>query len=180
MSIEVQQIQTWIGADVLDGSGEKLGKLEEVYFYRLDLPLVAGIRSGLAGRKHHLAVLRGASVNRDSLHLDPAATTVPSADAERLSAEELAKLAVQDDRLLGVEPDEVEGWHARVEREKAEAQARVEAERLAAEAAQLADEQAAMEAKARDADRQAHEARLAREEAEERARQAREDAEPSA
>jgi hypothetical protein len=175
MSIEVQQIQTWIGADVLDGSGQKLGKLEEIYF-RLDLPLAVGIRSGLAGRKHHVAVLRGATVSRDSLHLDPAATTVTSTD-ERLGSEELTKLAVQDDRLLGVEPGDLEGWHARVDRLADEAQARDDAEKLAAEAADRAEEEAALEKKAREADRQAQQARVAREEADERARHALEDAE---
>ena len=174
MSIEVQQIQTWIGADVLDGSGQKLGKLDEVYF-RFDLPLAVGIRSGLAGRKHHAAVLRGATVNRDSLQLDAAAATV-STDAQQLGAEELTKLAAQDDRLLGVEPGDLEGWHARVERLADEAQALVEAEKLAAEAADRAEEEAELELKAREADRQAQEARVARENAEDRAQRAREDA----
>lgn len=177
MCIEVQEIQSWIGADVFDGSGQKLGKLEEVYF-GLDRPLVIGIRSGLAGRKHHAAVLRGASVNRDSLHLDPAAAAVPS-NAERLGPEELTKLAAQDDELVGVEPGDLEGWHARVERLADEAQALVEAEKLASEAADRADEEAALTSRAREADRQAEEARLAREDADERARQALEDAEPA-
>jgi PRC-barrel domain len=178
MCIEVQEIQSWIGADVFDGAGQKLGKLEEVYF-GLDRPLVIGIRSGLAGRKHHAAVLRGASVNRDSLHLDPAAAAVPSNDAERLGDEELTKLAAQDDRLVGVERGDLEGWHARVERLADEAQALVEADKLASEAADRADEEAALKARAREADRQAEEARLAREDADERARQALENAEPA-
>jgi hypothetical protein len=172
MSIEAQQLQTWIGAEVLDGSGQKLGRLEEVYF-RVDLPLVVGIRSGLVGRKHHAAALRGATVSRDSLHLDAAAAPVTSADAEGVGVEELTKLAAQDDRLLGVEPGDLEGWHARVERLAAEAQAHADAEKLAAQASQRADEEAATALRAGEADRQAQEAHVARENADERARRAR-------
>lgn len=177
MSIEAQQLQTWIGADVLDGTGGKLGKLREVYF-RLDEPVVVSVRSGLAGRKHHAATLRGASVSRDSLHLDPAATAVPSTDAEHLGSDELTKLAAQDDRLIGIEPGHLEGWHARAERHATEAQALVDAEKLAAQASDLADQQAATEHRAREAEQQAHQARVAREDADDRARQARAETNP--
>jgi hypothetical protein len=172
MSIEAQQLQTWIGAEVLDGSGQKLGKLEEVYFC-VDLPLVVGIRSGLVGRKHHAAALRGASVSRDSLHLDAAAAPVNSADAERIGVEELTKLAAQDDRLAGVQPGDLEGWNARVERLAAEAQALADADELAAQASRRADVEAATALRAGEADRQARDAHVARETADERARQAR-------
>jgi len=177
MSIEAQQLQTWIGAEVLDGSGQKLGKLEEVYF-RVDLPLVVGIRSGLVGRKHHAAALRGATVSRDSLYLDAAAAPVTSADADLVGRDELTKLAAQDERLLGVQPGDLEGWHARVERLAAEAQARSDADKLEAQAAQRADVEAATALRAGEAGRQAREAHVARETADERARQARAAAEP--
>jgi hypothetical protein len=172
MGIEVQQLQGWIGAGVLDGSGEKLGKLEEIYF-REELALAVSIRSGLAGRKHHAAVLRGASVSRDSLHLDAAATPVSSSDAERLGSEELTKLAVQDDRLLGMEPGDLEGWGARTERLAAQEQAQVDADELAAQASQRAEDEAATALRASEAEREAREAHIAREDADDRARQAR-------
>jgi hypothetical protein len=172
MSIEAQQLQTWIGAEVLDGAGEKLGKLEEVYFHA-DLPLAVGIRSGLVGHKHHAAALRGATVSRDSLHLDAAAAPVTTSDAERLGPEQLTKLAAQDDRLLGVEPGELEGWHARAERLAAEAQARAEAEKLEEQASADADVEAATALRASEAEVQAHNAQVAREDADDRARQAR-------
>jgi hypothetical protein len=172
MSIEAEQLQTWIGAEVLDGSGEKLGKLEEVYF-RGDLPVAVGIRSGLVGHKHHAAALRGATVSRDSLHLDAAAAPVATSDAERLGPEQLTKLAAQDDRLLGVDPGDLEGWHARGERLAAEAHARSDAEKLEAQASQRAVVEAAAALRATEADRQAHDARVARESADDRAQQAR-------
>ena len=60
MSVEAEELQDWIGAEVVDPAGEKLGKIAEV-FYRDGEPLVIEIRSGIAGRKHHLAALRGAT-----------------------------------------------------------------------------------------------------------------------
>jgi hypothetical protein len=176
MSIEAQQLQTWIGAEVLDGAGQKLGKLEEVYF-RDSLPVAVGIRSGLVSHKHHAATLRGATVSRDTLHLDAASATVPATDPERLGAEQLTKLAAQDDRLLAVEPGDLEGWHARVERIAAEAQAQADAEKLSTEASHRADEEAAANLRAGEADRQADEAHRAHEAAEVRAQQARTEAE---
>jgi hypothetical protein len=61
-------LQEWIGDEVVDPAGEKLGKVAEV-FYRGNEPLVIEIRSGIAGRKHHLAELRGATVSKSHLRL---------------------------------------------------------------------------------------------------------------
>ncbi|HYI90115.1 MAG TPA: PRC-barrel domain-containing protein [Beijerinckiaceae bacterium] len=172
MSIEVQQLQGWIGAEVLDGSGEKLGKLEEIYF-REEVALAVSIRSGLVGRKHHAAVLRGASVSRDGLHLAAAAAPVSSRDADRLGSEELTMLAAQDDRLLGMEPGDLESWAARTERLAAQAQAQADAEELEVQASQRAEDEAATALRASEAEREAREAHVAREDADDRARQAR-------
>ncbi len=147
-------------------------------YFRADLPLVAGIRSGLAGRKHHSAALRRATVSRDSLHLGDATALVTNADAERVGVEELATLAAQDDRMLGMAPGDLEGWHARVERLAAEAQANADADKLAAEASLRAEEEAAATERAGEADRLAREADVVREAADERARQARAAAQP--
>jgi hypothetical protein len=176
MSIEAQQLQTWIGSDVLDGAGQKLGKLEEVYF-RDSLPLAIGIRSGLVGHKHHAATLRGATVSRDTLHLDAASATVPTTDTDGLGPEQLTKLAAQDDRLLAAEPGDLEGWHARVERVAAEARAQASADKLSEEASRRAEEEAAANLRAGEADRQAGEAHRAHEAAEVRAQEARNEAE---
>ena len=62
MSVEAEGLEDWIGAEVLDPAGEKLGKVAEV-FYGDGEPLVVEIRSGIAGRKHHLAALRGAGLS---------------------------------------------------------------------------------------------------------------------
>jgi len=176
MTIEAQQLQTWIGSEVLDSSGEKLGKLADVYFHDSE-PLVVSIRSGLAGRKHHAAVLRGATVSRDSLHLDAAAEPVMQTDGDGVGDAQLAKLADHDDRLHGIHAGDLEGWTARGERLRAQAEAQASADELEAEAQLHAKQEDAATSRAREADDEAEEARRARQEAEARAEQARNDAE---
>lgn len=176
MPIEARELQSWIGSEVLDSSGEKLGKLEEVYF-RGSEPLAVSIRSGLGGRKHHAAALRGASVSRNGLHLDATAETVVATHGSGVGAEQLTKLAAHDDRLHGVEPEELEGWNAREERLKAQAEARAAADKLEAEAEVHAKEEDAAKARERDAGDEADEARRARQQAEAQAQAARRDAE---
>jgi hypothetical protein len=179
MTIEAQQLETWIGTEVLDSDGAKLGKLEDVYF-RESEPLVVGIRSGLGGRKHHVATLRGASVSQASLHLDTAADALVAADAAGISATQLSALATQDDRLQSIQAGDLEGWTAREARLKALAEAEAGAVKLEDEARLRAAEEDAASAKARDAEMDAATARRAREEAELQAQRAREDATPDA
>lgn len=175
MTIEARDLQTWIGTEVLDSSGEKLGKLEEVYF-RDSEPLAVCIRSGLGGRKHHVASLRGATVSRDGLHVDATADTVVATDATDLGAEQLTALAAGDERLHGIQPDELEGWNARDERLEAQAKAQVNADKLETQAERRAEQEDAATAKAREAELEADDARRARQDAEEQARRARDEA----
>lgn len=175
MTITAQHLHTWIGAEVLDPAGEKLGKLDDIHYCASE-PLVVAISSGLAGRKHHVASLRGAAVNRDAVQLGLAAETLVEADGHGIGRDELAALAAHDERLGALEPEDLEGWSAREERLAAEARARAAADELDDEAARRAEEEAQARARARDAGEEAEEARHAREEAEERAAQARRDA----
>lgn len=174
MSVEARELQTWIGTEVLDSAGEKLGKLEDVYF-RESEPLVISIRSGLGGRKHQAASLRGAMASRDGLQLN-AGTWPVATDTAGIGHEQLAELAPQDDRLRDVQPDDLEGWRAREERLEAQAKAQAAADKLEAEAGQRAQDEEAAAQKAREAELEADAARLARQDAEEQARRAREDA----
>jgi len=175
MTIHAQQLQTWIGTDVLDSSDEKLGKLDDVYFHDSE-PVAVSIRSGLGGRKHHAAALRGASVSRDHLHLEVTAETLVASHADGLGAEQLTELAGHDDRLHGIQQGELEGWNAREERLKAQAEAQARADELDAEARRHGKEEDVATSKSRDADREAEQARRARQDAEARAEQARRDA----
>jgi hypothetical protein len=175
MSIEAHHLQTWIGAEVLDRAGEKLGKLEDVYF-RGDTPLAVTIRSGLTGRKHHAAVLRNATVSRDHLHVDATAEELVGTTNYGLDANGFSELAAHDDRLLNVPPAEIESWQARAARLEESAKADAAAAKLADEARQRAVEEDAAALRAGEAERQAETTRLAREEAEARADEAREKA----
>jgi sporulation protein YlmC with PRC-barrel domain len=62
----VEQIEDWLGQDVVDADGQKVGKLDEVYY---DLgsgdPVLVAVKSGLLGRHSQLIPVRGATVGRD-------------------------------------------------------------------------------------------------------------------
>jgi len=61
--IIAEDIKQWRGQDVVDREGEKLGKLDEVYYdTESDLPGFAAIKSGLIGKHVTLVPLAGASV----------------------------------------------------------------------------------------------------------------------
>lgn len=175
MSVTASDLQDWIGTEVLDSAGEKVGKLDELYF-RGDEPLAAGIRSGLAGRKHHAAVLLGATVGRDSLRLSVGEAALVATDAHRLEVDQLTELAAQDRRLEGMAPGELESWTDREQRLREQAQAAADAERLQAEVVSRAEDEEAAAIRAREAEDAAESARLAREDAEARALRARDDA----
>jgi len=174
VTVQARHLQDWIGTTVLDSDGEKLGKLDDVYFCASE-PLAVSIRSGLAGRKHHAASLLGATVSRDSLHVDATAATIVATDGTRLGAEQLTALAARDTRLHDVRPDEIEGWGARAERLAAQAEATAHADKLEEDAERRAEDEDAAAARARAAGREADDARRAREDAEAQAQQARDE-----
>jgi PRC-barrel domain len=66
---DVEHIEEWKGQDVVDPAGEKLGKLDEVYFRgESEEAVFAAVKSGLR-RKTHLAPLAGASFSRSHVRL---------------------------------------------------------------------------------------------------------------
>lgn len=176
MTVAAQDLQDWIGTDVHDAAGEKIGKLEEVYF-RGDEPLAVTIRSGMTGRKHHAATLSGATVHRDGLCLGIGADALIATDGDGLGADELTALAGHDDRLRGLQRDELEGWSAREERLQAQAEAKARADELEAEARKRGEEEEAAAARAHEAGDEADAAQDARREADVRAERARQEAE---
>ena len=173
MSVEAEELQEWIGAEVVDPAGEKLGKIAEV-FYRGNEPLVIEIRSGIVGRKHHLAALSGATVSKSHLRLS-SSEVVPTDGG--LSAQELEQLAGQDDRLQKLSVDDLEGGRARDERRKAAEEAAANADGLDREATAREQEAKRAAAVANDAASKAHDADQARERAEAKAQAARREAE---
>ena len=71
--IAVENITDWRGQDVLDVVGEKLGKLEEVYFDgETDLPVFAAVKSGLLSKSLTFVPLANASAGREYLRVDRA------------------------------------------------------------------------------------------------------------
>ena len=71
--IPVENITDWRGQDVLDVVGEKLGKLEEVYFDgETDLPAFAAVKSGLLSKSLTFVPLANASAGREYVRVDRA------------------------------------------------------------------------------------------------------------
>jgi uncharacterized protein YrrD len=78
--IPVENIADWRGQDVVDRSGDKLGKLEDVYFDgETDEPAFAAVKSGLVSRSITLVPLMRASVGREYVRVDQAKSDVKKA-----------------------------------------------------------------------------------------------------
>ena len=71
--IGVENITDWRGQEVVDPAGEKLGKLEQIYFDgETDEPTFAAVKSGLMSKSLTLVPLARASVGRDYLRVNRA------------------------------------------------------------------------------------------------------------
>src|SRR6201995_3561867 len=86
--IPVENIADWRGQDVRDPVGEKLGKLEHVYFDgETDEPAFAAVKSGLVSKSLTLARPAGASVGHDYVRIDQAKSDVKKAPSFDTDAE---------------------------------------------------------------------------------------------
>jgi hypothetical protein len=71
--IGVENITDWRGQDVLDAVGEKLGRLEEIYFDgETDAPVFAAVKSGRLSKSLTLVPLGEASVGREYVRVNRA------------------------------------------------------------------------------------------------------------
>jgi hypothetical protein len=71
--IPVENIHDWRGQEVVDPSGDKLGKLEEIYFDgETDEPTFAAVKSGTISKSLTLVPLARASVGRDYVRVNRA------------------------------------------------------------------------------------------------------------
>jgi len=94
----VEQIIDWRGQDVFDRDGERLGKLEEVYYEAAGGDAVfAAIKSGLLGRHLTIVPLADASVGRDFVRVAFPAERVHLADEVAADPE----LGVEAIRIIG-------------------------------------------------------------------------------
>jgi sporulation protein YlmC with PRC-barrel domain len=85
--IPVENVGDWRGQEVVDRKGDRLGKLEEVYFDgETDQPAFIAIKSGLVNKSITLVPLGGASVGREYVRVDQAKgdfKKAPSYDTDR-------------------------------------------------------------------------------------------------
>ncbi|MGI8903964.1 MAG: PRC-barrel domain-containing protein [Solirubrobacteraceae bacterium] len=80
--LNVERIHEWRGQDVLDADGERIGKLDEVYYDAASGEAAfASVKSGLMGRRSNLVPLAGATVGRDYVRISHPATVVDRAEA---------------------------------------------------------------------------------------------------
>ncbi len=63
-------MQLWEGQHVVDCEGEKIGRLEDIYFEMgVPEPAFACVQAGMLGRRHVLVPLAGASLSRDEVRV---------------------------------------------------------------------------------------------------------------
>ncbi len=68
--VELDNIRDWRGQEVVDPDGEKIGKLEDVYFdIESDEPHFARVKTGLFGRRLTFVPLMDAVAGRDRLEV---------------------------------------------------------------------------------------------------------------
>jgi sporulation protein YlmC with PRC-barrel domain len=162
--MEIEQIEEWAGQNVVDRDGEKIGKLEDVYFAAGTREVVFGsVKAGMLGRRHFLVPLADATVSRDHIRVGYSQEQIkdgPQADpGATLESGMEQQLAQHYELDLTALPAAAGGGYE-------SASARAEREALAQEATQRAEEFEAL------ADRKATEAREAEQQSDETQKQA--------
>ncbi|GAC1439690.1 MAG: hypothetical protein NVSMB51_17910 [Solirubrobacteraceae bacterium] len=100
----VERMDDWRGQDVLDSTGEKLGKLDELFYASgAEEPALVAVKSGLLGRRVRIVPLRGATFSRDHVSVPFTREQVESADEELPEGMLEAQGAVRLSSLYGVE-----------------------------------------------------------------------------
>jgi len=160
----VERLEDWLGQDVFDLEGEKIGKLEEVFLAGEDAVLVE-VRTGGLRKRSHLVPVRGMTVGRAYARADHPSRKVTEAPGPPKDAapDDATLRAVADHYGLAPGQGSVEGSKARAARLEAAAAAEARARQLEQEVSNQ--------------DRAATEAAEARRRASEEAERARLDAE---
>ncbi len=159
--VSVEHIDDWRGQDVVDPDGEKIGKLNEVFFLAgSDDAVFATVTSGLLGRKRHVVPLEGASLSRDYVRINYRKDDVTRAPdfGETLGDEDVQSLSTFYSLQLtnpDGSPQQLESASARDERLERAEQARLRAEQLEGDAASAAAEAEAARQRAEQAQREA-------------------------
>lgn len=77
---EVEDLNQWLGEELVDPGGERIGKLTEIYYDReTDVPLFLGVQKGRL--RHHLTFVpvAGTSVGKSYVATDRARSVVDAA-----------------------------------------------------------------------------------------------------
>ena len=70
MTIPIEDLKQWCGQDVLDPSGEKLGKLDQIFWdAEFDTPAFVAVKSGTFGKHLTLVALEGATAGQAHLRV---------------------------------------------------------------------------------------------------------------
>ncbi len=182
--LRVEQIHEWRGQDVLDRDGERIGKLDEVFYDAADgQPRFISVKSGLLGRKNHLVALAGATFSREHVRV-----AYPQTDIERVETGErdgrLDAAAVRDAAEIyaaAVDPDaRFESATLLSERQAHADQAAAHARELEQEATLRAKQADASKGRAQDAAQASRSAEQERDDAHQAAIEARRDAQQAA
>jgi hypothetical protein len=142
--LSVEQIEEWLGQDVLDVDGERIGKLDEVYYSAgSGETMFALVTRGLLGRHRSLVPLTGASVGRDYLKLAYSTERIETASVKMDAKDTLGQ---EEARQLGA------AYGVEVPLEDFESATLINQGRLAAQEARERAEELDREAQRRAAD----------------------------
>lgn len=120
--MEIERIEAWIGQEVVDVGGKKVGKLEEIYF-RGSEPVLGEVKPGALARKRLLVPLLGATASRDYVRLSLPAEKLLQEDAGGTGPSLKDLDAITEAYGAGFAPSsgELESWTAREQRRQAAA-----------------------------------------------------------
>jgi hypothetical protein len=182
--LHVEQIHEWRGQDVLDRDGERIGKLDEVFYDAgTGEAVFVSVKSGLLGRRLNLVALAGATVGREYVRVAYAITSIEGVESVEDHGQ-LDPAAVQGAAdAYGIEIDLTTRFESATLITERHAQAAASAERaedLKQEALKRAQEVSTTRQRADDAAQDAAQAERELEQAQRAAAEAHDEAHPAA
>jgi sporulation protein YlmC with PRC-barrel domain len=161
--VQVEQVEDWVGQEVVDSEGEKIGKLDDVFFdLQTNAATLGAVKTGLMGRKVYVVPLTGASLGREHVRVAFRADAVKDAPAVGDDGE----ITTGDEQKLFdhydlQSPGAGSSGGARYESASARSSRRAAADAAATRAAELDAEADKREGEAEDLERKARESEQA-------------------
>lgn len=101
--MEIERIEEWVGADVVDPAGEKVGKLEDLYYASgYDDPVAASVKTGTIGKSLTLVPLDSASVTRAYVRVNHAKDSLKAAPDVQASTDLATSTVTEASEHYGV------------------------------------------------------------------------------